>query len=406
MQQLTNQQKLKPWMGFVLFAVVMALFLTACSYMQVHWGVIGLLTTELLFLAIAIGYGLIFRIPLKEMFPIKKFSARDFFGSVLLVMGGLSFGIISVAVVGILIPSSLEGGDVQALQQFMGGASGFFVTLLIMAVSPAVCEEAIHRGAILSNFRSIKKDWVIVLIMGLLFGINHMSVLRFINTAILGACLSYIVVKKNNILLSAMMHFGVNAFSVTTSFISSFLTKGGMGEASSTQLTPELLKTALGTYLMMGVAAPFMIVVGLMLLSPQTHKKKRFLVAGIIAGVMLISSIGITFFSAMKNTLAQSTISYEVSEEDSKSSPIDFSLEKDGRITVVCVVMGAEGKYAVRVEKDDDKDFYTQEDIPEGSIRTLTKQIDLEAGSYKFYLVNGAGSKGEKPTFSVQIQAQ
>ncbi len=403
MQQLTNQQRLKPWMGFVLFAVLMALFLTACAYMQVHWGVIGLLTTELLFLAVAIGYGLIFRIPLKEMFPIKKFSARDFFGSVLLVMGGLSFGLISVAVVGILIPYSLQGGDVQALQDFMGGASGFFVTLLIMAVSPAVCEEAIHRGAILSNFRSIKKDWVIVLIMGLLFGINHMSVLRFINTAILGACLSYIVVKKNNILLSALMHFGVNAFSVTTSFITNSLSKGNQPQV---QLTPEILKSALGTYLMMGVTAPFLIVVGLLLLNPSTHKKKRFLIAGIIAGVMLIASIGTTFFSAMKSTLAQSTISYEVGEEDSMSSPIDFSLEKDGRITVVCVVMGAEGKYAVRVEKDDDKDFYTQEDIPEGAIRTLTKQIDLEAGSYKFYLVNGAGSKGEKPTFSVQIQAQ
>ena len=34
MQTVTNQQKLKPWMGFVLFAVLMAVFLFVCVPMQ------------------------------------------------------------------------------------------------------------------------------------------------------------------------------------------------------------------------------------------------------------------------------------------------------------------------------------------------------------------------------------
>ena len=90
-------------MGFVLFAALMGLFVTVCAYMQMHWGMIGLVTSELVFLVLAVAYALIFRIPLKEMFPIKKFSARDFFGSLLLVLGGVSFGLISIALVGILI---------------------------------------------------------------------------------------------------------------------------------------------------------------------------------------------------------------------------------------------------------------------------------------------------------------
>ena len=42
MQQVTNQQRLKPWMGFVLFAVLMALFIFVCAPMQSAWGIWGL----------------------------------------------------------------------------------------------------------------------------------------------------------------------------------------------------------------------------------------------------------------------------------------------------------------------------------------------------------------------------
>ena len=71
MQQVTNQQKLKPWMGFVLFTVVMVLFLSAGARMQTAWRIYGLIATEAMFLVIAILYAVIFRIPLKEMFPVK-----------------------------------------------------------------------------------------------------------------------------------------------------------------------------------------------------------------------------------------------------------------------------------------------------------------------------------------------
>ena len=71
MQKLTNQERLKPWMGIVLFAVVMALFLTAGSYMQTNWGMTGLILTELMFLATAVGFCLIRKVKIKEVFPVK-----------------------------------------------------------------------------------------------------------------------------------------------------------------------------------------------------------------------------------------------------------------------------------------------------------------------------------------------
>ena len=87
-QLLTGQQRLKPWMGFVFFAAVIVLVIFACRPMQEAWKVTGLIATEAVFLVLAIGYALLFRIPLKEMFPVGRFTARDLFGSLFLVSGG------------------------------------------------------------------------------------------------------------------------------------------------------------------------------------------------------------------------------------------------------------------------------------------------------------------------------
>lgn len=407
MQQVTNQQRLKPWMGFVLFAVVMALFIFVCVPMQAASGTWGLVGTELLFLVLAVVFGLVFKIPLKEMFPIKKFTARDFFGSLLLLMGGTSFGAMSVGLLSVFVPSTLDGGDVEALTDLIISGPGYILTMLMMAVLPAICEEAIHRGAILTCFRTIKKDWVIVLIMAIFFGINHMSALRFINTAILGACLSYIVVKKNNILLSSMMHFLLNFSASTVSYLSTLLlsqTTGSQvtGSDISATLQSGALKSAIGTYFMMGVAAPFMIVIGLMLLNPAGHKKIRFLFAAIIAVVCFCASIGFTAYFAATSTVASSSFSFTNIEENAASPAVNFEVKEEGRYTIICVLMNGNGDYTARVTDDQGK-VVSEQAFPTGTIRTYNATLELEPGNYHFSVINGRHTLGESPSFSVQV---
>ena len=406
MQQLSCQQKLKPWMGFALFAVLMALFIFVCGPMQEAWGIWGLIATEAIFLILAIAYALILRVPLKEMFPIKKFKARDFFGSLFLVVGGIQFGLISVAVSGIIYPSALEGGDVQAISEFIGGDTGYIFTMFAMALVPAICEEAIHRGAIISNFRSIKKEWIIVLIMGLFFGIFHMSALRFINTAIMGACLSYIVVKKNNMLLSSLMHFILNLGSSTISYVSGkLLNASGTGGTytMASQMTVDNMKNVLGSYLMTGLAAPFLIVIGLMLLNPSAHKKIRFLFAGIITAVMLISSVAITVSNSTgSNVLLQTSMSYTVQTENEESLPLDLKVDTSGDYTVAVVIMNSKGEYSVRIEKDNGETV-SDKQVPSGVLMTYTDRLSLESGNYRIIIVSGKDTVGEHPSISVQV---
>lgn len=407
MQQVTNQQKLKPWMGFALFAFVMLYFIFVCIPMQSNWGIWGLVATEVSFLIIAIVYGLIFKIPLKEMFPVRKFTARDFFGSLFLVVGGSLFGLISIALVGTLIPSSVEGSDVSAISEYISNGPGYIILVLVMALSPAICEEAIHRGAILTNFRSIKKEWVVVLIMAIFFGLNHLSVLRFINTAILGAALSYIVIKKNNILLSSMMHFILNFSASSISYISSRLLKsitgsGLSGSDISNVMNAGTMKTVLGTYLLYGTVAPFLIVLGLMLLNPAAHKKIRFLFAGIVAVICLVSSVGMTAYNTMNNKIATANFSYTVVQENVDMPGIDVDIEKEGNYAIVCVLMKADGEYTAKLV-DENGNVVSEDEIPEGSIRTLSVNKQLEPGHYQLIMHNGKGSNGDTPVFSVQV---
>jgi membrane protease YdiL (CAAX protease family) len=393
MQKLSNQERLKPWMGIVLFAVLLALFLTVCTYMQEHWGMTGLVLTEVLFLAVAVGFCLIRKVSIKEVFPIKKVTVREIFGCLFLLLGGQGFSYVTVGLVGMLFPA--WASETAELSSFLYSGNAL-PAFLIVSVTPAICEEAIHRGAILSCFRSIKKDWVIVLIMGLLFGINHMSPLRFMATAILGGILSFVVVKRNNILLSALMHFANNAFSALAGIYSA---KTMASSSVAVSFTPDMF----GIYLLMGFTAPVFLVLGWLMISPETHKKINFLFAGILSAVMFISGISITVSGQLNKTIVNSTIGYEVTE-DSKDALMDFSVE-EARTYTVTVVMSCnkDAEYSF-VMTDDDGNVLIDTEMSKGSaMRPFTTRLDLSEGLYHTEIRGGEGSVGDKPEIQIHV---
>ena len=78
----------------------------------------------------------------------------------------------------------------------------FLLSFLIVAMLPAICEEAVHRGVILHTMYSVRREWMVVLIMGIYFGLFHSDPLRFLPTAILGALMSYIMLETENMVYS------------------------------------------------------------------------------------------------------------------------------------------------------------------------------------------------------------
>lgn len=401
MQKLNNQERLRPWMGFILAAVVIAALLFAGSAMQSAWGIWGLITTELMLLAMAIGYCLIFRVKLKEVFPIRRVTRREFGSVMLLLAGSYSLSMItiglSMTILSAVWPSALT--EVTGLSDFLYSGTPLLLLIPAAVILPAICEEAIMRGAILSSFRSWKKDWLIVLVVGIIFGIFHLSPLRFLSTACLGMILAFLMVKRNNILLPMLLHFLNNLISVGVGALSSFLTPTVDTGAALASAQPVQL---LGTYLLMGCCFPILLTLGAMLISPETHKKKRFLFAGIVSGALLLAGISLTFFSMVKlKPICDSQIGPIAISQVGEQTECEFNVTESKPYTVSIAMRSEGGTYTVILRDESGTDLLKE---TAGMPFSVARKMNLETGHYYLILDYGEDTLGQ--TLNIRFTVQ
>lgn len=96
-----------------------------------------------------------------------------------------------------------------------GGAPSRLVLLLfIVAVSPAICEEILFRGVLLSGLRARLGVGGSIVAVGFLFGLFHLSVYRLLPTMLMGMLLTYLVLRSGSILSGMAVHFLSNALAV------------------------------------------------------------------------------------------------------------------------------------------------------------------------------------------------
>ena len=85
--------------------------------------------------------------------------------------------------------------------------------LLIVAVLPAICEELMFRGYILTAMEDKLKPLNAILISAALFGVYHMSVVKFFTTALIGLAICYVAHRTKSIVPGMIMHFINNGLS-------------------------------------------------------------------------------------------------------------------------------------------------------------------------------------------------
>lgn len=102
---------------------------------------------------------------------------------------------------------------------FAGGEtfSGLVLVLFTIAASPAICEELLFRGAILSGMRQRLSPLPAILLVGVLFGIFHVSIYRILPTSLLGIMLTYVAVRSGSVFPGMLCHFLINASAVLVS---------------------------------------------------------------------------------------------------------------------------------------------------------------------------------------------
>ena len=217
-----KEKILKPWQGLLVFAFLMVLFNLAGIPLVLAGGMYGNALDEII--VFLIGSILVVRalhIPLKEVFPLKKPDGAGILGTIL--MWYVTYrGVLALFLLMEWIFPQEYASLSESMDSSMAGLS-YFGELLVVALTPAICEEALHRGLLQYSLRGIKKKWVMLLLMGVYFGAFHMSIVRFLPMMMMGIVLSYVRMKTDNMFYSSLFHFVHNASTIVASIAASFL---------------------------------------------------------------------------------------------------------------------------------------------------------------------------------------
>jgi|AGTN01.2.fsa_nt_gi CAAX amino terminal protease family. len=89
-----------------------------------------------------------------------------------------------------------------------------FLAIVFLAVSPALGEEFVFRGALLSSVKDGGSSRAAV-ITAAVFALSHLNPAQLVHQFIMGLVLAYIVIKTGNVVYGIIMHFLNNAAALT-----------------------------------------------------------------------------------------------------------------------------------------------------------------------------------------------
>lgn len=150
-----------------------------------------------------------------KTFRIRTCKITSVLGGVALIAGAICLGILLTAFTSSLFPQSgLEAeGTVETI-----GVNSFVYSLLLIAILPAVCEEIMFRGFVLTALSARMKVAGALALSAAIFGIYHMSIVKFFTTGLLGLAICYVAHKTGSIFPGIIMHAVNNSLAVVTEF--------------------------------------------------------------------------------------------------------------------------------------------------------------------------------------------
>ncbi|MBQ9062919.1 MAG: CPBP family intramembrane metalloprotease [Eubacterium sp.] len=206
------KRQLTPASVIVFFAIETALFLTFGSIIQLRYGLTGVTITELGMLVLSVGFALLYRTDLRSVFPLHRPKLIGLAGCAVLWFGAiLASMLVNLFLVYFFpVPYQMIGEEDSLFQSVP-----FLLQILIVAILPAVCEEALHRGVMQNGIGNrVKNITVLSVIMGGIFAVFHLYPIKYPGMLILGGMMSYILAISGNMIYSSFVHFLNNFISL------------------------------------------------------------------------------------------------------------------------------------------------------------------------------------------------
>lgn len=105
----------------------------------------------------------------------------------------------------------------EPIQRYLSNPANLIPGLLMIALTPAICEELLFRGYVLrQSERSMGVVWGIIF-TGVIFGAYHMQLTKVLPLALLGIYLAYLTWRTGSLIPAVLVHFANNAFAVVLS---------------------------------------------------------------------------------------------------------------------------------------------------------------------------------------------
>lgn len=196
----------QPTPGLVLglFAIVLVTAFYGSLVLEGRSMLVSILTVQYgFFLLPVVLVTLLKRFPVKATFMLRRPDWRSVAGSILIGVSG------GTAVAGLTMrllppPDSLVEGLREALLLGKDPAP-LALVLLVIAFTPAFCEEVFFRGLTLGGLRRLK-PWLAIGLSSLLFAVAHASIYRLLPTLLLGVALGYVAWRSGSIFCSMIVH--------------------------------------------------------------------------------------------------------------------------------------------------------------------------------------------------------
>lgn len=236
--------------------------------------------SELVFFVIA---GLLFILLMKNhissVLPFRKPKGAAIGGVfVILISFFLSAQAISMLTLW-LFPNQTVSASEDISSSMLSGSS-VFLMLISTTLAPAVTEEILHRGII---FRGLKNSFrsrpLIMALTGILFGVFHISPVRWSMPILMGVIAAWIMLETDNIFYTMLLHFLYNSLLIGASLLArSMVPVDSAKLLNSIHLTGSTVGVVLCMY---GLPVPLLIYTGCWLIRrSESVVKPAFLVQG------------------------------------------------------------------------------------------------------------------------------